>query len=83
MTAKSVGQTFAIGMVLTAIVGCATSYRSHACGCGCVDYKYSAPRPLPYARYDSDTCQSHAASRNTSIEQASVNESEAEARPVE
>ncbi len=33
------------------IVGCARQYHWYDCGCGCVNYHYCPPGPLPYEPY--------------------------------
>jgi hypothetical protein len=38
-------------LVVVLIVGCAQQYHWYDCGCGCVNYNYCPPGPLPYSPY--------------------------------
>ena len=62
-----------LAMILAA--GCAPAYHSYS-EC-CVDCKYCAPPPLPYAHYEGCVCHSCAASKYLSLTPRPVEEQDA------
>lgn len=60
-------------LAMALVIGCARQYHLYDCGCGCVNYRYCPPAPLPYAPYDScptpiATCYDLQAEQSQSVE---------------
>ena len=45
------GSVLGILLAIALIIGCARQYHWYRCGCGCVDYRYCPPAPLPFTSY--------------------------------
>lgn len=66
-------------LLLVLVMGCAPAYHSYSSGC--VNCKYCAPPPLPYAPYEGCVCHSCAASKYLTNQLPAVQQ-ESDAAPI-